>query len=233
MSPPSYCPLEPTAEPTAEPTEAPTPATTPEPSASVVVTNTALLAPPDDGFDLLGYQIVATVENQGDSWAKLLPFNTDFTVLSPSGGVTSTGQMGQAYPQYLGPGETGYLATSDVQEGVSPADFASVEVEPEFRSVPSAEVAFEFENTEVRYDGTYGLGATGFVIASAARDLVEVGIICLDADGRVLGVANAQIIDGLQAGERQAFETTGPPSQVQPNACASTIIEATPHDFEF
>ena len=222
---------EPTEEPTAEPTQAPTP--TAEAEADVVLTATALLVPPDNDFALLGYQIVATVENHGTSWAKLLPFDSDWTALNASGGVTSTGQMGQAYPQYLEPGGIAYLVTYDVKEGIEPAELASVEVEPEFKSVAGPEVTFEFENTQVRYDGSYGLGATGFVISSDARDLVEVGAICLDANGAVLGVANAQMMSGLEADEPEAFETTGPPSQVQPDSCASTIIQATPHDFEF
>ena len=222
---------EPTEEPTPAPTQTPTP--TAEAEADVVVTATALLVPPDNDFGLLGYQIVATVENHGTSWAKLLPFDSDWTALNGSGGVTSTGQMGQAYPQYLEPGGTAYLVTYDVKEGIEPTELASVEIEPEFKTVAGPEVTFELENTQVRYDGSYGLGATGFVTSSDARDLVEVGVICLDVNGAVLGVANAQIMSGLQAGEREAFETTGPPSQVQPNSCASTIIQATPHDFEF
>lgn len=218
-----------TATPTSEPTSSPTAAAEPD----VALTGTALLVPPADGFDLLGFQVVATIENRGAGWAKLLPSDSDWIVLDGSGGVTATGQMGQAYPQYLAPGATGYLVAYDVHGGGDPADFVSMEVEPEFRPVEGPEVTFQFENTQVSYAGSYGLEGTGFVTADAPREFVEIGLICLDADGRVLGVANAQLMNQIEAEEREAFQTIGPPSQVQPNSCASTIFEGTPHDFEF
>jgi hypothetical protein len=229
----------PTPDATVEATATPTPSTEPTPSPTaeaepdVVLTASALLVPPDDGFDLLGFQIAGTIENRGTGWAKLLPFDSDWTVLDEGGGVTATGQMGQAYPQYLAPGATGYLVTYDVQSGADPADFVSVEIEPEFVPVDGPEVTFEFENTQVSYAGSYGLEGTGFVTADASREFAEIGLICLDADGRVLGVVNAQMMDTLEAGEREAFQTTGPPSQVEPDSCVTTIFEGTPHDFEF
>ncbi len=67
----------------------------------------------------------------------------------------------------------------------------------------------------------------------ADRELVEVGALCLKAYSGVLGVVNAQITDGLQAGESAAFQTTGPPTQVQPDTCTSTLIESTSQDVEF
>jgi hypothetical protein len=94
-------------------------------------------------------------------------------------------------------------------------------------------VTFEITNSQVRPDEFYGITATGFVTASEDRDFVEVGVVCLDAEGKVIGFANAQIFDALAAGEPAAFETTGPPNRITAADCATTQIHATPHDFDF
>jgi len=141
--------------------------------------------------------------------------------------------MTAAYPQYLGPGQTGYLVTYDVQDGVPPSDFVTAEVEPEFRPTDGSEITFVFENTQVRYEGSYGFEATGFVTADRQSDFAEIGAICLDAGGNVLGVVSAQLTGGLRPGEREPFQTTGPPSQIQPDSCVEVTIEGTPHDFDF
>jgi hypothetical protein len=231
-SPPSAS-TESDAGPLSDAASEPAPSATDEPTLEpeVVVTDRVLLVPAASEAGLLGFQVVATIENTGDGWAKLFAVDSQWVALDSAGGVTATGQMSQAYPQYLEPGGTAYLATYDVREGTKPEELASVEVDIEVLAVPEPAVTFEFENTQVRYDDSYGLGGTGFVTSSADRNLVEVGVICLDAGGRVLGVANAQIMDTLEAGERHAFETTGPPSQVLPDSCASTVIQATAHDF--
>jgi hypothetical protein len=196
----------------------------------VVVTDQVLLVPPSNDFGLVGYQVAARVENHGDGWAKIDAFGSEFVVLNADGGVTSTGTMSLAYPQYLEPGGVGYLATYDVQEGVDPAEFVSVEITPAFENVEGPAVTFEFSQVQVRYGGTYGFDATGFVTASETREFVEVGVICLDAAGAIRGVVSGQLMQGVAAGEPQAFETTGPPTQVQPNECATTIPSATAHD---
>lgn len=218
------------------PTQSATPERTPSPTAAAVadvtIVSTSLIVPSDNDFGLLGYQIAAVVENQGDSWAKLVPFESDWTVLSPTGSVTATGQMSAAYPQYVEPGGTAYLLTYDVANDVEPEEFDAVEIDVEFRSVDGPEVIFEIENTQVRADEFYGMTSTGFVTASEDRDFIEVGLVCLDADGKVIGFANAQILE-VTAGERETFETTGPPNEVSAEACADTVIYATPHDFDF
>ena len=217
----------------ATPSVEPTPSPTAEAEPDVVLTASALLVPLGEGFDILGFQIAGTIENRGTGWAKLLPFASDCTVLAAGGGVTATGQMAHAFPQYLAPGATGYLVRYDVQTGADPADFVTVEIEPEFRPVDGPEVTFEFENTEVSCAGSMRLEGTGFVTANATREFAEIGVICLDAIGRVLGVVYAKMMNTMEAGQREAFQTTGPPTQVEPNSCATTIFEGTPHDFEF
>jgi hypothetical protein len=219
--------------PTPVPTQAtpvPTATSTPQPSADVVGLSTFLLLPKRPDPDLLGYQIVTRVKNDGNGWAKLDASSSDFVVLDGSGGVTSTGSMSQAYPEYIAPGATGYLVTYDVQHGVHLADFVRAEVTPAFSSTSSAEVTFQISNAKVRYDDTYGLGGTGFVTASVDLDFAEVGVICLDSKGSVLGVANAQVED-LVAGVRKAFQTTGPPTEGQPGTCAKALFEAYGQDF--
>lgn len=216
------------AAPTASPSPRPSPS--PQPEADVVIVDQYLLVPETNDFGLLGYQIVARIENRGAAWAKLNPFETDFVVLNAGGGVTSTGTMSTAYPQYLGPGETGYLVTYDVEEGLDPSEFVTVQITPSFEVVVGPAVTFEVTDVQVRYDGSYGLDATGFVTSSESREFAEVGIICIAADGAVRGVANAQMSD-LLAGVAKAFQTTGPPTQVQAGECATTVASATAHDF--
>jgi hypothetical protein len=87
------------------PTQEPTAVPTPEPAeAELTIRSTSLLVPQQSDFELMGFQVAAVVQNAGDTWAKLLPFDSEWTVLNASGGVTTTGQMGQAYPQYVEPG---------------------------------------------------------------------------------------------------------------------------------
>jgi hypothetical protein len=219
----------PTASPTAKPTLKPTPTPTARAEADVVVRDKYLIVPQRQDFALLGYQVAARIENKGDAWAKLQAFDSDFVVLDGDGGVTSTGSMSLAYPQYLEPGGIGYLATYDVQQGIPPDRFATVEIKAAFETVSGPEVAFQFTNLNVRYEGSYGLEATGFVTASSDRDFAEVGLICLDPAGAVLAVVSAQL-DHLTANTRKAFQTTGPPTQVQLGGCATTVPSATAHD---
>jgi hypothetical protein len=108
--------------------------------------------------DLLWYQSVTRVKNDGSEWAKLDAFSSDFVVLDGSGAVTSTGSMSQAYPEHIAPGATGYLITYDVQQGIHLADFVPAEVTPAFSSTSGAEVTFQISNAKVRYDESYGLG---------------------------------------------------------------------------
>lgn len=225
------------AEPTftAEATPTARPEVTPSPvaaDADVVVVSTTMMVPPSADFSLLGYQLGAVVENQGDSWAMLLPFDSDWTVLNAEGGVTSTGQMTLAIPQYVEPGGTAYVLTYDVSEGVSPEEFDSVEIDVAYRSVDEPDVTFEIANTQVRDDQFYGLTATGFVTSDEDRDFVEVVAVCLNEAREVIGFATAQVMD-LAAGQRKSFETTGPPNQVTAADCADTVISATPNDFDF
>ena len=192
--------------------------------------SSSLMVPTESDSELLGYQIAAVVRNDGDAWARLEPFETDWAVLNAQGGVTSTGSMSSAYPQYVGPGGTAYLLAYDVVNDVDPQELVSVEIALAVSEASEADVTFEIENTQVRTDQFYGMTATGFVTSTEDRDFVEVGLICLDGNGEVIGFANAQLQD-VVAGERKAFETTGPPNQVSADDCADTVIEATPHDF--
>lgn len=214
------------------------PPPTPEPEARVIVTDEVVLVPSANDLVLGGFQIVGTVENSGNAWAKLRPSRSEWTVLDDSGSTTARGPIARAYPQYLEPGGIGYLVTYDVQEGIDTRQFVSVEISPEYQTVSDPAVTFQFPDTEVTYDDQYGLTASGVLTASADRASVDVAVICLDsagkvlavADGRVARVGQALIHQRVKAWQEHAFETVGPPTDLQAESCASTVIEGSASD---
>lgn len=214
------------------------PPPTAEPEANVVVTDEVVLVPSDDDLSVGAFQIVATVENTGRAWAKLRPSQSEWTALDGSGGVPASGRMAHAFPQYLEPGSTAYLVTYEVRDGMDARQFASVDISAIYQTVSDPEVTFELAGTHVAYDDEYGLTASGVLTASADRAAVDVAVICLDSGGKVLGVAEGRVarvgqavIDQeVKAWQEHPFETAGPPTELQPEACATAVIEASAND---
>ncbi len=112
-SPVATATASPTGRPTPRitPTPRPTPVPTPEPKGELTKTQAIVLAWKAQYSDYVSYQVIVEVKNTGSGWAQQSAFNSDFTILGPDGGVVTTGSFLYAYPEFVGPGETGYLMT--------------------------------------------------------------------------------------------------------------------------
>lgn len=214
------------------------PPPTPAPEANVIVRDTIVLVPSDTDLAGAAFQIVATVENTGNAWAKLQPTRSEWTALDGAGAVAASGRMARSYPQYLEPGRTAYLVAYDVRDGIDARQLGDVDISAMYLTVSDPEVTFQLTETNVAYDDQYGLTASGVLIASADRASVDVAVICLDAAGKVLGVAEGRVVrvgQGLihqrvKAWQEHSFETTGPPTGLQPESCVTAVIEASAND---
>jgi hypothetical protein len=174
--------------------------------------------------DYVEYVVVQEVVNDGDGWAELSAFNSDYTLLDSDGGIITTGSFTYALPRYLGPGETGYLVEYSVDDSGTPADrFATVEAEGRYDEVAGAKYTAEVTDVTWRHDEfSGGLTATGFLTASKAMDSAAVIVMCVGEGGEVLGVTSTNLVQNITARERKAFETIQNTPPLDPSQCVET-----------
>ena len=219
---PSAASPTPTARPTATPTQRPTP----EPSASLNKVGQWVYAWKSfAGSSYVSYQVIVEVVNEGNGWAELAGFSSDYTILSPSGGVTATGRFIYEYPKYLGPGETGYLVEDSSQDGVTVDAFASVDVSGRYDQSPEPDITFEVSDIVWRNaQFSDGLTATGFLTATGGdAESVSLAVLCIGDDGSPLGATTTNLIQNVTDGVRKGFETVSETPPLSASQCASTV----------
>jgi len=217
---------EPTAEATVVPTPTlgPTPRPTPQPEAEVEFSREFVTAW-GDGDPYVNYQVIIEVTNNGGGWAQLDAFNSDFQVLDASGGLVTTGGFLYHSPEFLGPGETGYLVEpGGVADGVTADQFVDVEVSGNYDDVAGPEVTFAFEDLQTRpptYADFEGFTVTGFVTSDTDLESMAIIVVCVGADGQPLGATYTNLVENVTGGQRKGFETVGSmPLGLDPASCA-------------
>lgn len=222
---------EPTPAPT--PTHEPTPRPTPEPEADLRRGAMTVVAWMPQFGDSPWGQVFVEIVNDGDGWAELQPGDSDFTILDANGGLVTTGFFIYAYPEILGPGETGYLAMETVGDpGQSPEDFVTVEAEGGYDPVREPDVTFEFADVQWRQDEfSGGMTAAGFLTATADVEDAVVGVFCIGPEGTPLGFSYTNLVQNITAGERKAFETVGSTPPLTADRCVETKVFASDTGF--
>jgi hypothetical protein len=178
-----------------------------------------------EGSDFVSYQVILELHNAGNGWAEISPFNSDYTVLNGDGGVVATGSFTYAYPEFLGPDETGYLIEDSAQDGVAVADFVSVDVAGRYDDSRPPAVTFEVADVTWRAEEfSDGLTATGFVTATGGdvSDLA-LAVLCIGDDGTPLGATTTNLIQNVTDGVRKGFETVTETPPLSASQCAQTL----------
>lgn len=212
---------EPTAEPTAEPTPEPTQRPTATPVATLTRVHQLVYAWGQEFGDYTNYQVIVSLENSGGGWAEVSGFDSDFQVLDADGGLTATGSFIYAFPEFIGPGETGYLIADGIEEAADPATFASVEADGRFDVADEPDVSFTFDEINlVKHSYDAGYTATGFVTATGDVTDAGIAVVCVDAEGKPLGATWTNLVQNLTSGERKGFETVTSTPALDPAQCA-------------
>jgi hypothetical protein len=177
-----------------------------------------------EGSSYTSYQVIVELTNSGTGWAQLSPFNSDYTILDPSGGVVTTGSFTYAYPEYLGPGQVGYLIEDSVEDNVPVANFASVDASARYDVVDAPGATFTFSGLTWKKDSIgSGLVATGFLVADRDVRDASVGVVCLNADGAPIGATTTNLVQNVTSGAKKGFETIQETPPLKASACASTV----------
>jgi hypothetical protein len=194
------------------PTDSPTPKPTEKPAADVTKVQQVVIPWRRDRSDpYTNVLVLIEVENHGDGWAELLPSSSDYSLLSSDGSVAGTGSFLYAYPALVAPGKHGFMWDGTAIDGVSPDDIADAEIDARFDDASDVD-AESFSFTKVTWKQPQyeqGLSATGFITNKTNADMlsVAVGVVFYDKAGKILGVSDTNLVENLDAGERQGFET--------------------------
>ena len=174
--------------------------------------------------DSVYYIAIVELQNLGTAWAKISAGDSDYTVLDQDGGVVTTGTFLYEYPKFIGPGETGFLIWDSIEDGYKVKDFASIETTGRYEEVDGPDVTFEVSDIVwKRSQLSDGLIATGFVTADKDVEDAALAVVCLDADGKVLGATTTNLLQNLSAGKRKGFKTVTETGPLGPGACQQSV----------
>jgi hypothetical protein len=214
-----------TSSPTPTATARPSSRPTPEPEGELAKVQEVVLAY-QSSSDYVRYQVIVELRNTGTGWAQVQAFQSDYTVLNAAGGVTATGQFLYAYPEYIGPGATGYLFEEGIESGLTPADFSTVHVDGRFESVMQPGATFEITQIAWRQaEFSNGLTATGFLTVTSSTEVqrAALAVFCLGEGGQILGGSSTNLLQNLSPGTPKGFETVVETPPISPSQCVTTI----------
>ncbi len=179
--------------------------------------------------------MIAEVKNIGSTWVKMQGFESDYTITATDGSVATTGTFSYAFPTYLAPGETGYLATDVSVENLNAEDLESAEANSYFDEAQEADATIlTVDNIKNRLGDEYSSTITTGKVTNTSGDDVEsfhVGAFYLNADGKPIGFSYSNLGQNLAAGQTKAFETlSGGPYGPLKNV-AETVVLAASSDF--
>lgn len=209
--------IAPTASPSPGPTATPParitlPPQTPTPTANsnVVITNQKLIAWKPQYSSYVSYYVIAEITNEGSLWAQIDAFDSDYSIYDKSGKVTTTGNFLYAYPEFIAPGDTGYLIEDSVESGAV-ADFDTVDVNGRYSDADGPpDEQLQVSNTSVR-SSSFGGGweVTGEVtnIGSVAADSAHAGAVYFNAAGEIIGASTTNLIQNVAPGQKKGFRT--------------------------
>lgn len=210
-----------TPQPTAN-AETPAPATDPTPNAE---TPSPTAVPEGKGAvvreGMIRYQhkysdypeatIYIEVKNIGTGWIEVLARESDWTVYNEAGEVVDTGKFAYAYPRYLAPGETGYLAEDYPFVGEKLADLVRVETNSYSASVDESDVIVlkTAKTKNTRDTNGEGYETSGVVTNTSAEEVpsAHVGAFYFNANGKLIGFSYTNLVENLGAGQTKGFKT--------------------------
>jgi hypothetical protein len=173
--------------------------------------------------------VIVELKNIGSGWAEM--GSGDFTIYAKNGDVLDTGSFTYAYPRYLAPGQTGYLATQTISGDYKVKDIGRVEANGSFNTVAEADTIVlktaKTKNSKEQY-GDGGYITTG-IVTNPTTDKISsayVGAFYLDANGKPLGFSYTNLVENLQAGQTKGYKTVGGSAPIKKKV-AKTVVFAS------
>jgi len=187
------------------------PPPSPTPASSVSITAKKLIAWKAQYSSYVNYYVIAEIKNEGTMWAQLSTFDSDYTIYDGAGKVTTTGTFTYAYPDYIGPGDTGYLIEDSAEDGLAVSDFATLDVNGRYGDVDGPpDDQLVVSNATLR-SSSFGGGweATGEVTntGTVAVDSAHAGAVYFDAAGNIIGASTTNLIENVEVGQTKGFRT--------------------------
>jgi hypothetical protein len=222
----------PTIAPTPTPTPAPTPppTDTPAPTAAVHVVRQTLIPWQFDSF--AEADVVVEVTNTGGTWVKLEAFQSDFTIYDKDGNVATTGNFLYAYPQFLAPGATGYLAEQMVTSDAKAVDLKTLEANTYFSEIDQSEAVVLTTAKVINKAAQYsfdGPTTTGTVTNTSAQPVRSacVGAFYFDGADNLLGFSYTNLVENLAPGQTKGFSTVDGAPNIKLSSIKKTVVIAS------
>jgi hypothetical protein len=237
----------PVASPSLAPSVEPSPSedntedlSSPDPSPSDDVTGSATQGTPivhawrPQYSDYTSLEVIVPITNSGSSWVEISGFDSDYTVYDKKGNVVSTGSFSYAYPRFLAPGKTGYLAEQTSTQDVKPKQVGKVEADAYFTDV-SEDDTIKLSVSKLRTrsgDFGDGLSTTGTVTNESDEnvDSAVIGAFYLDGNGSVLAYSYTNLVDNLRPHKTKGFDTLGGGNPVSRSKVKKVVVYASTAD---
>ena len=162
-----------------------------------------------DAINDAAVQVIVEVRNSGGSWADLSA-SQDYTLFAKDGSVTTTGSL-TAYPEIIGPGQTGYLLDETSEDGGKVSDFNRADVSIDFSDAagPGPTLTFGTVKTKVGYFGD-GVDVTGTITNKSTDtiDSIAVAAVLFDSSKQPIGY-NWNYVEKLGPGKLKGFVLGG------------------------
>lgn len=219
----------PTARTPSVETVAPTIEPTPAPRADVSVVREVII-PWEVSSSLVRWNIIVEVRNRGTGWAQIVARSSDFTIFARNGDVLDTGSFSYAFPRYLAPGQTGYIAQDSISDSFKLSEVGRLETSTSWIQADKADVVVlktsKIRNSRDSYDGSYTTSGTVTNPGTQRLASVHVGAFYLDAKGKPLGFSWTDVVENLGPGQSKGFKTVSdlPPIRTK---VAKTVVFAS------
>jgi hypothetical protein len=162
--------------------------------------------------ELVGVQVIQKLQNISDHWIQVAPRDSSYEIKAPNGNVVAANTFRNAYPTYLGPGDTGYLIDEYLEGAVAIANIANLTVSARFRDLtekPTRLLNTRNLNQRSAEALPGGLYVTGEAENVGTEEVFSghVGAVFFDATGQILGASTTDILEHVLPGQAVAFET--------------------------
>lgn len=158
--------------------------------------------------------LIIKLANKGAAPAHIDGSGSDYTIYAADGeSVLQTGDFLYTYPEYLAPGESGYLAQDvRISEPAKKVKGAQVEFEPAWETVDETDVTtYSVAKVKNKWDRSSGMSTKGTIKVNGDEAINSgwVGAIYLDANDKPLGYSYTNLIENLKPGKPKGFSTVG------------------------
>jgi len=182
--------------------------------------------------ELVGVMVIQPLQNIGANWIQVAPRDSTYEIKAPNGNVVAANNFRDAYPTYLGPGDTGYLIDQYLEGSVPIANITNLTVSARFRDLtekPNRLLTTKNLNQRTTDELPGGLYVTGEATNTGTEEIFSghVGAVFFDASGAIVGASTTDTLEHVLPGQSVAFETR-PSNPLDPATVANFSVYAGP-----